>query len=118
MLARLLLLLPIMLSSASGQVPTYSVAGPNVVARLFAAHHFLTGNPTRTISTTAARMSAPSLSVCITPRATSSVVERAAGRAAFKTKVKKTVKSEASIAAQPEGAERPVKGHLARSTRG
>jgi hypothetical protein len=29
MLARLLLILPIMLPSASGQVPTYSVAGPN-----------------------------------------------------------------------------------------
>lgn len=29
MLARLLLILPIMLSGASGQVPTYSVAGPN-----------------------------------------------------------------------------------------
>jgi hypothetical protein len=29
MLARLLLIFPIMLPSASGQVPTYSVAGPN-----------------------------------------------------------------------------------------
>ena len=41
MLARLLLLLPIMLSSASGQVSTYSVAGPNDSPSIVALRHKL-----------------------------------------------------------------------------
>ena len=41
MFARLLLLLPIMLSSASGQVPTYSVAGPNDSPSIVTLRHKL-----------------------------------------------------------------------------
>ena len=41
MLARLLLILPIMLSSASGQVPTYSVAGPNDSPSIVTLRHKL-----------------------------------------------------------------------------
>ena len=41
MLARLLLILPIMLSGASGQVPTYSVAGPNDSPSIVTLQHRL-----------------------------------------------------------------------------
>jgi enterochelin esterase-like enzyme len=41
MLARLLLLLPIMLSSVSGQTPTYSVAGPNDSPSIVTLRHKL-----------------------------------------------------------------------------
>ena len=41
MLARLLLILPIMLPSASGQVPTYSVAGPNDSPSIVTLRHKL-----------------------------------------------------------------------------
>ncbi len=43
MLARLLLILPILLSGASGQVPTYSVAGPNDSPSIAALEHRLDG---------------------------------------------------------------------------
>ena len=41
MFARLLLILPIMLPSASGQVPTYSVAGPNDSPSIVTLRHKL-----------------------------------------------------------------------------
>lgn len=43
MLARLLLILPILLSGASGQVPTYTVAGPNDSPSIAALEHRLDG---------------------------------------------------------------------------
>jgi len=43
MLARLLLILPILLSGASGQVPTYSFAGPNDSPSIAALEHQLDG---------------------------------------------------------------------------